>query len=48
MWHHQHEASSLDQINMTKFWLDFDRKILTMTNLMLEHDQKFTSMNVNL
>ena len=27
------EASSLDLIKMTKFWLDFDQKILTMTNV---------------
>ena len=25
------EASSLDQINMTEFWLDYDQKILTPT-----------------
>ena len=27
------EASLLDQIKMTEFWLDFDRKIFTPTNL---------------
>ena len=28
----KNEASSLDRINMTKNWLEFDRKILTTTN----------------
>ena len=28
------EASSLDQIKMTKNWLEFDRKIFTMTIVM--------------
>ena len=27
------EASSLDQINMTKFWSEYDWKIFTPTNL---------------
>ena len=27
------EASSHDQIKMTEFWLDFDRKIFTQKNL---------------
>ena len=29
----QIEASSLDQIKMTEFWLYFDRKIFTPTNV---------------
>ena len=30
------EANSHDRIKMTKFWLDFDRKIFTPTNLNVE------------
>ena len=29
----KYEASLLDQIKMTKNWLEFDQKKLTMTNL---------------
>ena len=29
----KYEASSLDQINMIKFWLDYDQKIFSPTNL---------------
>ena len=27
------EASSLDRIKMTKFWLEYDQKIFTLTNV---------------
>ena len=27
------EASSHDRINMTEFWLEYDQKIFTMTNI---------------
>ena len=34
------ETSSLDQIYMTKFWLEHDQKILHRWTLRLEHDWK--------
>ena len=34
------EASSHDQIKMTKFLLEYDRKILHPQTLTLEHDRK--------
>ena len=37
------EASSHDQIKMTEFWLDFDRKIFTPTNLNVGALPKFTA-----
>ena len=27
------EGYSLEQVNMTEFWLDYDRKIFTTTNI---------------
>ena len=42
------EASSLDRIKMTKFWLDFDGKSLQQRTLTLEIERKITPRNVNL
>ena len=42
------DASSLDQFNMTENWLEYDRKNSHRHTLTLEHDQKFTPMNINL
>ena len=42
------EASSHDQIKMTKFWLDYDQKSLHQWTLTLDHDWKLTPMNINL
>ena len=41
------EASSIDRINMTKFWLEQDQKNLHQQTLTLEHEQKFTPTNIN-
>ena len=40
------EASSHDQIKMTKFWLNFDRKIFTPTDLNIGTRQKFTTLTL--
>ena len=42
------EASLLDRINMTKFWLEYDRKLFTPTNLNVGTWPKFTTpTNIN-
>ena len=43
-----HEASSHDQIKMTKLWLEYDQKIFTPTNINIgTWTKKFTTANIN-
>ena len=38
------EVSSHDEINMTELWLDYDRKIFTMTNVYIPTRPKILTM----
>ena len=40
------KASSHEQIKMTEFWLEYDRKILHRRTLTLQHDRKIYIFNV--
>ena len=40
------EVRFLDQINMTKIWLEHDQKFLQQQTLTLEHDQKIWNLEL--